>query len=731
MNDALIQALLLAPEPSEKATIVAEFYFDGLPRDIALVARYCTILHWFDQDIVKALVQATSLNEDETKDVFEQIISLPFTETLAWGSAFHNLTREGLIKRYSLFQPKLLRDAAELSSLVYRDRESYGMTAAEAFFCYLVAGKLREAMDILDQLLEEAIQRHDWSYISGLERMQKEAEQLPFVQPLLLKERHWIALGMAQTVLNRFEIAVTYYNKAITINPTNRNTYMLLGAIYVEQLRYEEAIAMYTYVIQHEPSFVQPYINRGIIYFRQHQYEKAIQNFSRAIQVDSDNSEVYVYYIQALTAFFQYATTSNNLVDDYIFRHIHTAEAVQNFSRAIQMNSDNVEAYAFYIQALTAFFQASINSGNPLERFAFRQLYTEKGPLLQQPLELNKETLGLAPPEIANYFAVLAALYIRQGRYQDAEPLLQQALAIREKVLGPEHPDTAQSLNGIAVLHIDQGRYQDAEPLLQRALAIREKVLGPEHPDTAQSLHDLAVFYTIQDKHAEAEVLYQRALAIREKVLGPEHPDTAQSLNKLAILYTIQDKHAEAEVLYQRALAIREKVLGLEHPDTAQSLNNLAVLYYVQKKYLEASSLYQRALYIREQVLGSEHPDVAESLNNLALLYNDQNKFAEAEALYHRALAIYVQVLKLENPDTAQVLNNLAALSYKQSRNAEALILCQRALTLCEQTLGISHSRTVAIRKNYEILVSNRGDSFGASGHSSIKGHYSTGQGNA
>ena len=92
-----------------------------------------------------------------------------------------------------------------------------------------------------------------------------------------------------------------------------------------------------------------------------------------------------------------------------------------------------------------------------------------------------------------------------------AEPLLKRGLAIREKALGPEHPNTAQSLNNLAALYDRQGRYEEAEPLYQRALAIREKALGPEHPNTATSLNNLVAFYRSLGRGDEAARLEARA----------------------------------------------------------------------------------------------------------------------------------------------------------------------------------------------------------------------------
>ena len=65
-----------------------------------------------------------------------------------------------------------------------------------------------------------------------------------------------------------------------------------------------------------------------------------------------------------------------------------------------------------------------------------------------------------------------------------------------EQQLGPLHPDTATSLNNLAALYDRQGQYEQAESLYQRALTIREQQLGPLHPDTAQSLNNLGELYS-------------------------------------------------------------------------------------------------------------------------------------------------------------------------------------------------------------------------------------------
>ena len=64
----------------------------------------------------------------------------------------------------------------------------------------------------------------------------------------------------------------------------------------------------------------------------------------------------------------------------------------------------------------------------------------------------------------------LAALYVSQGRYDEAEPLYREALQLSREVLGERHPDTLGIMNNLAALYQSQGRYGEAEPLYTEVL---------------------------------------------------------------------------------------------------------------------------------------------------------------------------------------------------------------------------------------------------------------------
>lgn len=94
--DELLIQLKRADSPAAQAALVAESVLSDLPLDVAVVARRCAFLPWFNNDLIRALwldQQAPSaLNQ-----TIAMIIDLPFVEPIPWGYKYHDLTRKGLL----------------------------------------------------------------------------------------------------------------------------------------------------------------------------------------------------------------------------------------------------------------------------------------------------------------------------------------------------------------------------------------------------------------------------------------------------------------------------------------------------------------------------------------------------------------------------------------------------------------------------------------------------------
>ncbi len=103
-------------------------------------------------------------------------------------------------------------------------------------------------------------------------------------------------LALAYSMSGQLEKALAQCNEALRINPSDTESYNLLGSINIELGRYEEATQALRKVIEDksfsEPKF--PYFNLGLCLRKQKQTEKAIAAFQLASQFDPEFYRAYV-----------------------------------------------------------------------------------------------------------------------------------------------------------------------------------------------------------------------------------------------------------------------------------------------------------------------------------------------------------------------------------------------------------------------------------------------------
>jgi non-specific serine/threonine protein kinase/serine/threonine-protein kinase len=201
----------------------------------------------------------------------------------------------------------------------------------------------------------------------------------------------------------------------------------------------------------------------------------------------------------------------------------------------------------------------------------------------------------------------LGVTYRKLGLHTAAELHAQRALDIRRRAFGEAHPDTLQSLSLLALVYERQERYDEAEKLQRAALAGLRRALGPDATPTLYSMNNLANVCQQSGKWDEAERLDRELLERRRRTLGPEHPDTLKSANNLANVLWSVGRNDEAEKLHRETLATRRRVLSADDPDLPSSMHNLANVYRAQRKYEAAEAMYREAYEIRRRTLGEDH----------------------------------------------------------------------------------------------------------------------------
>jgi tetratricopeptide (TPR) repeat protein len=84
----------------------------------------------------------------------------------------------------------------------------------------------------------------------------------------------------------QYQKAISYFTRAIELNPEDAETYSNLGKAYAGLGQYLKAISDYTKAIELDPKYAVAYNNRGLAYYDLGQYTQAISDYTQAIELD-------------------------------------------------------------------------------------------------------------------------------------------------------------------------------------------------------------------------------------------------------------------------------------------------------------------------------------------------------------------------------------------------------------------------------------------------------------
>lgn len=129
-------------------------------------------------------------------------------------------------------------------------------------------------------------------------------------------------------------------------------------------------------------------------------------------------------------------------------------------------------------------------------------------------------------------------------------------LDLQVKVLDEDDVDVSRSMQGLAAVWIDQGKYEEAEGLCRQALEQMRTRLDEEHPHMLACMATLGHVLGVREKYEEAEGVLRQTMDVREKVFGKDHPYTLRSMSALASVLNSTGNVMEAEGLCRRALEL-------------------------------------------------------------------------------------------------------------------------------------------------------------------------------
>jgi serine/threonine protein kinase len=123
------------------------------------------------------------------------------------------------------------------------------------------------------------------------------------------------------------ELAIEYYEKAISIDPNHANAYNNMGVAYGEQQNYTQAINCYQKAISIDPNHANAYNNMGVAYGEQQNYSQAISWYRKAISIDPNHAKAYYNMGRA------YSDQQNH------------SQAISWYQKAISIDPNHANAY--------------------------------------------------------------------------------------------------------------------------------------------------------------------------------------------------------------------------------------------------------------------------------------------------------------------------------------------------------------------------------------------------
>jgi serine/threonine protein kinase/lipopolysaccharide biosynthesis regulator YciM len=280
---------------------------------------------------------------------------------------------------------------------------------------------------------------------------------------------------------------------------------------------------------------------------------------------------------------------------------------------------------------------AAVQRGHPTEFHApyislgllFEKMgqYKKSEECFLKKIEIVRRVNGKnAPASVAS--RLLAGVYHRQGRYEEAEKLYLKLLKTSDS--DSEDRGMLNCMDGLGDVYRDQGRYKEAEELYKSIIKKRQHFWGER--TAISTIGSLARLYMNQGNYDRADELFKEIDDIIDKSENSSKP--TWYLYNLAVLRTKQCCFDEAESLFEEVRNRWQHKLGEiadDHPEMLSVINSLGVLRREQKRYEEAEKYFLDAVEGRLLKLGDQHPHTIESTNNLIALYEAWNKLEKAE----------------------------------------------------------------------------------------------------
>jgi tetratricopeptide (TPR) repeat protein len=458
---------------------------------------------------------------------------------------------------------------------------------------------------------------------------QKDLQKATAVVESILKDRPddvqaLIVYGNIRQSQNQLDSAGQAYEKVIALDESQKEIYLLLAGIYLQQDRDKDAMRVLKNLVQNFPETYSGHFFLGKIYARQGNQESAARAFKKALEIEPSLLEPRF-----------------ELLD--LYRDQGNADVV-------------VRAYEDILQRNPLNIRASLELGlihwKEGRRREAEKLFLTMGRRSQSEFDVILKVIQtyLEPERYGDAVIVIEGLLGAAADNPDLNHLAGIAyygLEDKDKALKHFSKVTPQSrfypdaVVHLAFLYREKGANAKAVEILQRAVE--------DNPEDAELIYYLGTFYEEGEAYAEAVQMLQEAIRI--------DPQETKYLFRLGVVY---DKWGRK----QDSIETMKAVIRLD-PQNAGALNYLGYTYADLGQNLEeAERLIKKALQVK--------PEDGYITDSLGWVYYKMGFYDQALTVLKRAVELV--------PEDPVILEHLGDAFLKTGDEKNAIKAYERSL---------------------------------------------------
>ena len=256
---------------------------------------------------------------------------------------------------------------------------------------------------------------------------------------------------------------------------------------------------------------------------------------------------------------------------------------------------------------------------------------------LTEALEIRRRLFGDDNVQVAESMSALAAVRKElDDDLNEAERLARRAVEVLRDRLGPAHPDLTDPLTELVAVLCYRGKYESAEPLAAEVLALARQLPADDDRKIA-ALEYLAHIHSTRGDYREAVAFNRQAIVFQRRIYGEKHPGQIATLSNLGLQLRRMGELQAAQRTYEDALHLHREVFGDRYPDLIL-IKNFAGVRYAMGDFAGAERSYREALAVVLDRYGPKHRRVLSLGLRIARCRTHQGAAGEAEREVRRLL---------------------------------------------------------------------------------------------